>query len=224
ELVAPQGTRPPKGGRREGGNPLALIQDMMRLGLQLESQMEHIDYTKKNLGHADLSFQEMGKAMRERGDDGLTIALGVVADLMRQQNLMRDGAAKKPVGKPQSQPEPLNDIFGMLLDPDGPVKLKRMMAQQFEDLGNPAGGLGQTLSTLLIADRNAAAIKVLQKEMAKGTKRIAIFYGAAHMPDFENRLQAGVGLKRESEKWLTAWDLRPRPGTGIEDVLKRLLK
>src|SRR5262249_40290317 len=26
ELVAPQGTRPPKGGKRDGGNPLAMIQ------------------------------------------------------------------------------------------------------------------------------------------------------------------------------------------------------
>ena len=30
ELVAPQGTRIPKGGKRETGNPLALLQQMMK--------------------------------------------------------------------------------------------------------------------------------------------------------------------------------------------------
>lgn len=224
ELVAPQGTRPPKGGKREGGNPLAMIQDMMKIALQLESQMEHIDYSKKHFVHADLSFEELGKVMRDRGESGMTIALSVFADLMRQQNVMKENLAKKPAGKTQPQPESLNDLLGLMLDPAGPVKLKRMMAEQFEALENPAGGLGQTLNTLLISDRNAAAMKVLHKEMARGKKRIAIFYGAAHMPDFEKRLQAEFGLKKENEKWLAAWDLRPRQPSGLEEVLKKLVK
>lgn len=221
ELVAPRGTRPPPGGRRDAGNPLAMIQEIMKTVLDLETQMEHVDYSKKNLVHADLSFEELAKVMRARGDDGVTLALGVAADLLRQQNLMKQKPAKPtPGGRP---PESLDDLFGLLLDPAGPAKLKQLLAQQFETMGDLAGGLGQTLNTLLISDRNAAAMKVFQKELATGKKKIAIFYGAAHMPDFEQRLQADFGLKRQEEKWLTAWDLKPRE-RGVEDMLFRLLK
>lgn len=220
ELVAPQGTRPPKGGRREGGNPLAIIQEIMKTVLDLESQMEHIDYTKKNFVHADLSFEEMAKAMEARGDTGITVALNVVADLMRQQNLMKQKPAKPGSGK---QPESLNDIFNLFLDPSGPAKFKQILAAQFEALGDPAGGLGQTLNTILVGDRNAAAMKVFQKELTSGKKKIAIFYGAAHMADFEKRLVTDFGMKKQDEKWLTAWDLKPRQ-RGVEDLLFKLLK
>jgi hypothetical protein len=35
---------------------------------------------------------------------------------------------------------------------------------------------------------------------------LAVFYGAAHLPDLEKRLR-GVGFGRMAERWLTAWDL-----------------
>jgi hypothetical protein len=205
ELVAAPGTRIPKGGKREGGNPLALVQQLMTGMFQLESQTERIDYTKKNFVHADLSPDQMLEKMRERGDDPFTIALSAVADMLRQQNLQQD---KKPEGKAAKPGKgaPDLDIASLLLDADGPLKMKRLLA---ENLGNPGAitGFGPTLNTLLIVDRNQAALKVLQKEIAGGKKKIAIFYGAAHMPDFEKHLKEDFGLKRQSEKWLTAWDL-----------------
>jgi hypothetical protein len=77
-------------------------------------------------------------------------------------------------------------------------------------MDSPDGGLGKTLTTLLVVDRNKAALQVLKKEIAKGHKKIAIFYGAAHMPDFQKRLADDFGLRRDSEEWLQAWDLRLR--------------
>ena len=50
-------------------------------------------------------------------------------------------------------------------------------------------------------------MKVFQREIAGGRKKIAIFYGAAHMPDFAERLQGEFGLMRSDTRWLTAWDL-----------------
>jgi hypothetical protein len=37
-----------------------------------------------------------------------------------------------------------------------------------------------------------------------------VFYGAGHLPDMEKRLGADFGLKREGEKWLTAWSLEKK--------------
>jgi hypothetical protein len=209
ELVAPPGTRIPKGGKREIDNPLALLQQMSRLVLGLESQTEQIDYTKKNFVHADLSPEQMAEAIKNRGDDAMTLFLGIAADVLRQQNLQKNN------------PAPVPDIdITSLLEPDGGLKLKRVMAQQLAEMGE--AGLGQTLNTILIADRNQAALKVMQKELVQGKKKIGIFYGAAHMPDFDKRLRADFGLKRQSDQWLCAWDLTKQKQLGIEDVLKLL--
>jgi hypothetical protein len=201
ELVAAPGTQIPKGGKRDL-DPLGLIMQVVKSVLELELQTERIDYTKKNFVHADLSPNQMAEAIRKRGDDCLTLFLGVTADMLRQQNLREANKPKSP-----DRNEEDFDILSLLLDPEGPVKIKRMLAQQFEDLQSPTSGLGQTLSTILVADRNEAALKVFQKELAKGKKKIAIFYGAAHMPDFDKRLRTDFGLKPKSEQWLTAWDL-----------------
>jgi hypothetical protein len=216
ELVAEPGTRIPKGGRREVDNPLAFVQQALKLILDLELQTEQIDYTQKHFLHADLSPQQMAEAIRERGDTGLTLFLNIAADVIRQQNLQERKRGKEPAAD-----EAEFDPLGLLLDPEGAVKLKRLMAEQMEALLSPEGGLGPTLGRILIADRNKAALKVLQKQLAKGKKKIAIFYGAAHMPDFEKRLGDEFGFKRQREEWLTAWDLRPKE-RGLGDLLKLL--
>jgi hypothetical protein len=210
ELVAQSGTVIPKGGRKKD-DPLSLIMQVVKMVLDLELQTEKIDYTKKNFVHADLSPEQMAEAIQKRGDDGLTLILGFTADLLRQENLRELQAKQQPKPKapvanaPGSPPEPEFDVFSMLLDPEGPVKLKRMLAEQLQNL--EGGGLGPTLNNILIADRNEAALKVFQKELAKGKKKIAIFYGAGHMPDFEKRLRLDFGLEKKSVQWLEAWDL-----------------
>ncbi len=219
ELVAPQGTRVPKGGRKNGDNPLAMIQKVMKTVLHLEFQLEQIDYTKKNFVHADLSPEEMAEAIRKRGDDGFTLTLSIMADLMRQQNLqnMKDKEAR------DHPKEPDLDLGELLLDPDRAVKLKRLMAEQFEKLDDPNGGFGKTINTILVEDRNKAALKVLTQQLAKGKKKIGIFYGAAHMPDFEKRLRDDFDLKKSKEEWLQAWDLKPgKKKSGLLDLLKLL--
>jgi hypothetical protein len=216
ELVAPPGTRIPQGGKREIDNPLAFVQQIMKLMLDLDLQTEQIDYTRPNFVHADMSPAQIVETSKQRGETGLTLFLSIAGDLLRQQNLLEMKRQKEPANAAAE-----TDPLALLLDPDGAVKLKGLMAEQMEQLLSPDGGLGPTLGRILIADRNQAALKVLQKELAKGKKKIAIFYGAAHLPDFEKRLNDDFGLKRQSEEWLTAWDLRPKE-RGLGDLLKLL--
>ncbi len=215
ELVGPPGTKPVKGAR--GDNPLALVQKIMTLALDLHSQLEHVDYAKKNFVHADLSPAEMAAAIKKRGDDGLSLALSIVADLLRQKNLQDQQPKKKAAA------DDLPDLQSLLTDPTAASKIKRLLARQFENLDGPAGGLGPTLNTILIKDRNQAALKVLKKELDNGKKKIAIFYGAAHMPDFDKRLRQDFGLAPVSTTWLPAWDLQLRERR-LEELLFRLLR
>ncbi len=62
----------------------------------------------------------------------------------------------------------------------------------------------------LITERNKKALEVLGKKIDSGAKRLAIFYGAGHMPDMSQRLESDFGLQRKDEQWLTAWDLRSK--------------
>ena len=190
ELVAPEGIKPPTSGEQKSDNPLAMLQRGMKFFLRLEHQLEVVDYGKANFIHADLWIRT---AMQERGDDEMTVFLGVVADLLRKKNL---GAGKTA---PQTPDISLNDLLK-------PAKFKRMMAQQFEDAGGDVV-LGRTVNQLLVEDRNKACIKVLQQQLAAGKKKIAIFYGAAHMPDFDKRLKEDFGMKRTTSEWIDAWNL-----------------
>jgi hypothetical protein len=193
ELVAPEDKKPPKDAERRSDNPVAVLQQGMKVFLRLEHQLEVVDYQKANFIHADLSPEGMKKAMKERGDDQMTIVLGVIADFLRKKNLDAD----KP--EPQAPDISLTDLLN-------PIKFKRMMAQQFEDTGGDAD-LGGTINRLLVEDRNKACIKVLQQQLTAGKKKIAIFYGAAHMPDFDRRLKEDFGMMRIASEWINAWSL-----------------
>lgn len=220
ELVAPKDRRIPRPDRERNDNPITLLQTMTKSMLDLDSQVDCIDYTKDNFVHADMSPEEMQKAMKERGEDGVTLALGVMTDMLRQANLAERKARQKPAKDADAEQV---DPLALLTDPQRSLKMKRMMAESF--VGEEAGGLGPTLERMLVKDRNGAAMKVFQKELAKGRKRIAIFYGAAHMPDFERRLMVDFGLKPAKTQWLTAWRMTGgNMNGGAKDPLIDLLR
>jgi hypothetical protein len=92
------------------------------------------------------------------------------------------------------------------------VKLRRIMAEQFTDMEALTAAFGGEEGSTLITDRNAAALRVLKDQLGRGRRRIAIFYGAAHMEDFDRRLREDFGLQPRETVWLEAWDLRePTP-------------
>jgi len=96
-----------------------------------------------------------------------------------------------------------------LFDDNRTLALKRFFAEQFENSeGSWVALEGRTGSTL-ISGRNQVAIDVLRREIAAGKKKIAIFYGAAHLADFQKRLHAEFGLTPVNTRWLAAWNLRP---------------
>ena len=216
ELVAEEGTVIPKGGKRQGPqHPVAMLQDSARTFLGLKSQLAEVDYTKSHFVRADMTSQQISNKMSERGDTALTVALSTLADVMRQQNL----AAREGKGAQPLLDENLNlaDLLGNSL------KAKQVLAKQLTAAGSLDEALGGTLNQMLVKDRNAAAAKVLQQQLAAGKKRIAIFYGAAHMDDFHARLVNDFGLQPASTRWLTAWDLT-RSGSSPLDNPAALLQ
>ena len=214
EMVAEPGREVPGREPRESGSFATLLLDVGFAYLGLTSQVQRIDYTRANFVHADLSPSEMAAAWEKRGENGLTLALGVFADVLRQAN--RDALEESPAGHERLERDLARlDPLELFLDPHGGDKLKRLLAL---DLARQmkSGAVGSTLDGILVRDRNEAAMKVLVRQIADGKKHLALFYGAAHMPDFERRLVLELGLRRERLQWQDAWDLRtpsgPSPG------------
>ncbi|MCE9631214.1 MAG: hypothetical protein K8S94_10945 [Planctomycetia bacterium] len=202
ELVAPPNARVPKPGRKPAG-AIGSAQQGLRQMLGLEFQLEGIDYSAANFVHADLSPKEFDAAMAKRGETWWSM----FSRLMRESMARADragGGGDVSVG----------ELFGILFGsgPERQARLRRMMAEQFTDMEVLTAAFGGEEGSTLITDRNAAALMILRDQIAKGRRRIAIFYGAAHMDDFDERLREDFGLQPGEPVWLEAWDLRaPEP-------------
>jgi hypothetical protein len=82
------------------------------------------------------------------------------------------------------------------------------MAKQMKDM--ESGMLifrGKNGSTI-ITHRNRKALDVLKKQIDSGKKKFAIFFGAGHMPEFQNQLTSDLQMKRAGRSWMAAWKLQ----------------
>jgi hypothetical protein len=95
-----------------------------------------------------------------------------------------------------------------LFSKDRAMKLKTVLAEQFENIDGQLAALEGPEGSTIIGERNKKCFEVLTQQLQAGKKSIAIFYGAGHLPDMERRLLADFSLKRDSEKWLSAWRLQ----------------
>lgn len=196
ELVAPEGTVVEKGRGTSNAHPIGAMQNVFKDALQLDHQLEDIDYTRPNFVHADMSPDDFKKAMEERNDTFLQMYFRLIGQAMAHQSEM---AAKGDVSD--------FDLISALMAPDRPRRLKIVLAKQLSEMESLMVSFGGENGSVIITDRNKKALAVLKKEIADGKKKIGIFYGAGHLSDMDKRLRSEFGLEPVAITWLTAWDL-----------------
>jgi len=107
------------------------------------------------------------------------------------------------------------ELLRALFSPTRSVELKYLLARQFNEMERLTAGLNDEEGSVILTDRNQVALKVLEKQLATKQKKLAIFYGAAHLPDLEERMIKDMGFERKTTRWLTAWSLpervKPKP-------------
>jgi hypothetical protein len=208
ELVAPEGTVIPKGGRSEVGlNPIAAMQKGMQAVLGLEFQLDHVDYTKENFVHADMTPTEFAESMKNNEESISKITLRAIGQSMALQN----------AGKGGNNMSMLMAMFSKNKE----IKMRRMFAEQMQNM--EAGMImfeGKEGSTI-IDHRNAKCMEVLEREIQDGKKNLAIFYGAGHLPDMQRRLMSKFKMKRGGQNWLQAWSLEIPEKGSKEDKSKK---
>lgn len=159
----------------------------MEKALGLVSQGAVVDYHAENFVHADLTMKEFQKLQEERGESLLGFMLQVG---MQVEN-------------PKEKPNDLNMMRGIFGGRPDLLKLEMMQTMASGDiqLDSFKG------ESVILTDRNAKCMEVLEKQIAEGNKKLGVFYGAAHLADLERRLEK-LGFKKSKSKWLTAWSVK----------------
>lgn len=205
ELVGESNQRPNIEDRKE-----SVMRNLVKTFLNLEQQLCVIDYNKDNFLHADMEPKELMAEMKKKGDTPITLALSMLVDMLRKYN-------KQENGEDLTSPAQMPALLG---NPNVANDIKTMMAKQFTE-EDPSKQLGGAVAYYLIDARNAKAVKVVNDSATK-YKKLGLYYGAAHLPDFHTRLQKS-GWKHTGTKYDTAWSDLSRKVTK-EEFLFRLLQ
>ena len=100
------------------------------------------------------------------------------------------------------------ELFAAIFSNDRARKLKIVLATQLAGSESLFSSFGGKQGSTLITERNKVALRELRQQLAAGKKKVAIFYGAGHLADMDQRLQADFAMRPVSTVWLTAWDLK----------------
>ena len=199
EMVKAEGAGVPEPGT-DPGSAVGGLQKFMTRALDLTYQLDEIDYAAANFVHADLDVETFQRRMSERGESFFS--------LMLQAMLAGSNRPQTGMQHPDVQ---LGAFLFALQAPDRPTQLKHLLGRQFQDIDQQTAAME---GTVLLTDRNDAAIKVLADTLASGKKNVAIFYGAAHLRGLERDLVQKMAFTPRGEEWITAWDIAaPLPPT-----------
>lgn len=159
--------------------------------LELAGQKEHVDYSKENFIHADLSMEEFQKLQEDKKESILTFAFKSA-----------QGQAKGN-GKKAKQPSMIK-LFKALVTGDAnllKLNIVHTLGQGDDQIAAFAG------ESVIIGDRNEKCLQVMNDQIVGGRKNLGIFYGAAHFPDMEERMLK-LGFKKTNQFWMAAWEIK----------------
>jgi hypothetical protein len=193
ELVAPEGAQVPQPGRSPA-SAVGGLQVGMKAMLELEFQLDCIDYDRDNMVHADMSPQEFASTMKRRNESFLGTFFRIMGRSFAEQS-------KDPFGSGDLR------ILAALFAEDRAYQLKLALAEQFEDMEQQMSLFDGPEGSTIVTERNKKVLQVLAREVKRGKKRIAVFYGAGHLPDIQRRLEEDFGMKRVRTEWIPAWSL-----------------
>lgn len=176
-----------------GGGAMSGLQSTLARSMGLTTQLSGIDYSAGNFIHADLTQEGLASLMQGRQESLLTYF----------QKAMASSAKGPALGVTEAELAQLD--FAALLSGQASARdqktLKKLLATALTSSDGVMAGMEDTA---ILAERNKAALGVVDRTVASGRTKLALFYGVAHMPDLEARLRQ-KGWRRSSTSWLAAW-------------------
>jgi hypothetical protein len=182
-------------------NALSFIQHSASRHLNLAFQLGAIDYTGKNMVHADASAAEFARMQQERGENVLTMFVSAM------QAQMSSGTSRTAMRE--------LDTFALiriLMSEDSAAEFKKALAKNFDQMEAMTAAMEGPQGSAVLSGRNEFVVRKLKEVLAgKKQRRIAVFYGGAHMPGIETSLTKDMKAKASGEEWLAAWTM-PKKG------------
>ncbi|KAL6274702.1 hypothetical protein ACE6H2_025394 [Prunus campanulata] len=220
-----------KGSRSKGFNVLGCIQRQMARFLTLDFQLDCLDYESENWYHADLDFETFQLLQQEKGESFFTFARDMT--VRSTKAMIQTATIPEGLGPWRSKlkwaarvlPMPLVGLLiigGVCADTgsedsefpelealsrlDFGAAMKVFLAKRLTSEFTQATADVEE-SSVIIGERNRAAMDALRKAIDGGNNRIAILYGGGHMPDLGRRLQE-LELIPTQAQWISAWSIR----------------
>ncbi len=171
------------------------IQAELAHALDLEFQLDGIDYAGPGFRVSDMAADELDAAMRERGLD-----FGVLSDTL--------GGTSLPARIAAIMLRVIRVLDAMM---DGAIAdtCKVLLIEMIGDptvLEQSLDQFGEGFAEVVIGSRNQEPVEdlaaIIEKEPE--VKTVAILYGAAHLPDLAERLVGQLGYELVEEEWLRA--------------------
>jgi hypothetical protein len=180
-----------------GGGAVSAIQQAAGKYLDLTFQLGTIDYTRKNMVHADATAEEFETMQTAHGETTITL---FTRAMQAQLSGQIDSAAMREL-----------DTFALvriLMSRDSAAEFKKALAKTFDQMESMTALMEGKDGSAILSGRNVVAINKIREVLAhKKQRRIAVFYGGAHMPGIESSLTRDMNAKASGEEWLAAWTM-----------------
>jgi hypothetical protein len=205
DKTTPDGDAAPAAGAvAEEVGSVRQLQQLAKAFFGLEYQLDGIDYAAPNFVHADVGWLEMETLMKARNETLMTL-------FTRAMSLPEDSALPGIPADDAAAEAMMRRLFSAVVTGDS-AGLKRTLAPFLSEAEHLIAQLEGEDGTVLVRERNRVVLEKfaeLRRERGPGT--YAIFYGAGHMPDFEQRF-LDEGFTKGETTWLDAWTI-PAPGS-----------
>jgi hypothetical protein len=193
---------------REGGEG---IQMQLASALGLEFQLTAIDYNREKWRNSDMTVDELEDRLREAGQSASAL-FGMLDGSSMMSKLLSLG-----LGLVSKSPE-MSFYFK--------VTLVETLAHADEMMGARAEMLGKGMAEfmrVIVLDRNEVVFRDLEAALKENPRlaSVALFYGAGHLPDMEQRL-SHKGYTLSDVQWKNAIDIDAAQVQGGKAVMKQV--
>jgi hypothetical protein len=190
---------------RSGGGAIGFIQQAASKYLNLTFQLGAVDYSGANMVHADMSAEEFARQQQARGESMATL-------FVRAMQVQASGAFDQAA---MNELDTLG-LLRILVSPDSATAFKKSLAKMFDQMESVTAAIEGEAGSAILSERNAVAFKKLEEVLAdRKRRRVALFYGGAHMPGLEALLVGQLKAKASGEQWLAAWTMKKVPATRV---------
>jgi hypothetical protein len=179
------------------GGGVSTVQLSAAKYLNLAFQLGAIDYRGKNMVHADASAEEFAQMQQQRGESMLTL-------FARAMQVQMNGEMNR------TSMNELNTfaLIRILMSADSAAEFKKVLAKMFDQMESVTAVLEGKNGSVILSGRNEVATNKLKEVLAsRKQRRVAVFYGAAHLPGIEATLLKDLKATASGEEWLSAWTM-----------------